>query len=59
MKQESTIVPYGEKAELAVEIVDFSELSVLEDLVAPTCGILICGCGNEKVWCGIIACGCA
>jgi len=58
MKEEAKVVPYGGKTELSIEVVDFSELSILEDPVAPVCGILICGCSNEKVWCGIIGCGC-
>jgi len=38
-----------------MECVDFSELVVLEDAVAPWCGIIGCWC--KEGWCGFISCG--
>ena len=38
-----------------MEIVDFSELVVLEDAVAPWCGAIWCFCHEGA--CGFIVCG--
>lgn len=48
------------KGELSVQVIDLSELQVLEDPIVPDCGYLFCGCGiaPNPYWCGYIGCGC-